>query len=261
MARRDPEKAARVLILGGTTEAVALAEACAARSELEVISSLAGRTRAPTLPPGDVRTGGFGGAEGLAKFLVERAIDRVIDATHPFARQIGVHAEQACREAEVPRLRLLRPPWQSEAGDRWIEVADLAEAARRLPELGRRVFLTVGQRDLGAFAGLDLWFVVRTIEPPGPSPLRHAEWIAGRGPFAVVDELAMLRAHAIDVLVTKASGGEATYAKLVAARRLGLPVLMVRRPPPPPGPVVDSVAAALAWLELPVHSPAAGRST
>jgi precorrin-6A/cobalt-precorrin-6A reductase len=261
MSRNGSGKTVKLLILGGTAEAVALAEACAGRFGLEVISSLAGRTRAPTLPPGEVRTGGFGGAEGLARFLVERAIDRVVDATHPFALQIGAHAEQACREVEVPRLRLLRPPWRPEAGDRWVEVADLGQAARLLPELGRRAFLTVGQRDLEAFAGLDLWFLVRTIEPPGPSPLGRAEWIAGRGPFAVDDEIPLLRAHAIDVLVTKASGGEATNAKLVAARRLGLPVLMVQRPPPPPGPVVDSVAAALAWLERPVQSPAAGRST
>jgi precorrin-6A/cobalt-precorrin-6A reductase len=133
-------------------------------------------------------------------------------------------------------------------GDRWIEVASFAEAAQRLPGLGRRAFLTLGHRDLDAFAQLDLWFLVRTIEPPGVLPLRRCQWLAGRGPFAVEDERALLRTHAIDVLVTKASGGGATYAKLVAARQLGLPVLMIRRPPPAPGPVVGSVAAALAWL-------------
>jgi precorrin-6A/cobalt-precorrin-6A reductase len=239
----------RLLILGGTVEAVELAKACATRPGVEVTSSLAGRTRTPRLPPGEVRVGGFGGAGGLARFLRARGIDRVIDATHPFAVRIGAHVEQACREAAVPRLRLLRPPWTRGPGDHWIEVADLAEAARRLPELGRRVFLTVGQQDLGAFAGLDQWFLVRTIEPPGILPLRHGEWLAGRGPFAVENELALLRAYAIDVLVTKASGGAATYAKLAAARQLGLPVVMVRRPPPPPGPVAHSVAAALAWLE------------
>jgi precorrin-6A/cobalt-precorrin-6A reductase len=198
-----------------------------------------------------VRIGGFGGADGLARFLAERGIARVIDATHPFAARIGTHAEQACREAGVPRLRLLRPGWARGPGDNWIEVGDLAEAARRLPELGRRVFLTVGHQELRAFAGLDLWFLVRTIEPPGELPLRHCQWLAGRGPFAVENELALLRGHAIDLLVTKASGGAATYAKLAAARQLGLPVLMVRRPQPPPGPVASSVEAALAWLEQP----------
>jgi precorrin-6A/cobalt-precorrin-6A reductase len=243
------DRKTRLLILGGTAEAVELARACVARPEVEVISSLAGRTRAPALPVGEVRIGGFGGAGGLTRFLAERAIDLVIDATHPFAVRIGAHAELACREARVPRLRLLRPPWTREPGDHWIEVADLTEAAQRLPGLGRRIFLTVGHQELEAFARLDLWFLVRTIEPPGALPLRHGQWLAGRGPFGVEDELALLRTHAIDVLVTKASGGEATYAKLAAARRLGLPVVMVRRPPPPPGPVVDSVEAALTWLE------------
>ncbi len=248
MARHDPGET-KLLILGGTAEAVELARACAARSNVVVISSLAGRTRAPSLPPGEVRIGGFGGVAGLVRFLADRAIDRVIDATHPFAVRIGAHAALACRETGVPRLRLLRPPWTREPGDQWTEVADLTEAAQRLPGLGRRVFLTVGHQDLEAFAGTDLWFLVRTVDAPGALPLRQGQWLAGRGPFAVEDELALLRAHGIDVLVTKASGGAATYAKLAAARQLGLPVLMVRRPPPPPGPVVDSVEAALAWLE------------
>jgi precorrin-6A/cobalt-precorrin-6A reductase len=233
VARHEPAKTT-LLILGGTTEAVELARACATRPAVEVISSLAGRTRAPGLPPGQVRIGGFGGAAGLARFLAERRVDRLIDATHPFA---------------VPRRRLLRPPWTRAPGDHWIEVADLAEAAQRLPALGRRIFLTVGHQDLNAFAGIELWFLVRTIEPPGTLRLRHGQWLAGRGPFSIEDELALLRAYSIDVLVTKASGGGATYAKLAAARQLGLPVVMVRRPPPPPGPVVDSVEAALAWLE------------
>jgi precorrin-6A/cobalt-precorrin-6A reductase len=248
MAGDEPGRRASVLILGGTAEALELAVACAARAGFAVISSLAGRTRAPALPPGDVRIGGFGGVEGLSRFLVERGIDRVIDATHPFAAQMSAHAEQACREAGVLRLRLLRPPWVAVPGDRWIEVADLAEAAQRLPSLGRRAFLTIGRQELEAFAPLDLWCLVRTIEAPGVLSLRQGHWLAGRGPFAVEDEIALLRTHAIEALVTKASGGGATYAKLVAARQLGLPVLMIRRPPPPPGPVVGSVAAALAWL-------------
>jgi precorrin-6A/cobalt-precorrin-6A reductase len=249
MTRGRSGRRAKLLILGGTAEAVELARACAVRPGLVVTSSLAGRTRHPTLPPGDVRIGGFGGAEGLARFLLERGIDRVIDATHPFAARMSAHAEHACRAAGVPRLRLLRPSWVPVPGDRWIEVANFREAAQRLPELGRRVFLTLGRRELRAFAQLDLWFLVRTIETPGVLPLPPGRWLSGRGPFAIEDELALLRTHAIDVLVTKASGGGATYAKLVAARRLDLPVLMVRRPPPPPGPVVGSVAAALAWLD------------
>ncbi len=196
-----------------------------------------------------MRVGGFGGAAGLERFLKARAIDRVIDASHPFAAQIGRHAEAACRAAGVPRLRLLRPPWRRQAGDRWLEVADLAEAAERLPGLGRRAFLTVGQRDLDAFLGREgVWLLIRTIEPPAGPPPVQGHWLQARGPFTLEAELELLRAHAIDVLVTKASGGAATYAKLAAARALGLPVLMVRRPPPPPGPVVATVALALDWL-------------
>jgi precorrin-6A/cobalt-precorrin-6A reductase len=240
----------RLLIIGGTAEARALAEACAPRPDLAVMTSLAGRTRAPRDLPGEVRVGGFGGAEGLARFLRAGAIDRLIDASHPFAQQIGRHAAAACQAAGVPRLRLLRPPWRRQAGDRWIEVADLTEAARHLPELGRRAFLTVGHKDLAAFAGLaDLWFLIRTIEPPEPLPLEQALWLHARGPFPLDAELALLRAHRIDVLVTKASGGAATYPKLAAARELGLPVLMLRRPPPPAGPLVATVAEALEWLD------------
>jgi precorrin-6A/cobalt-precorrin-6A reductase len=238
-----------------------LAQACAAIRELEVITSLAGRTLAPATPPGEVRIGGFGGVDGLERYLRAQAIDRLVDASHPFAVRIGHNAEQACRAAGVPRLRLRRPPWQRRPGDRWTEVDSLAEAARRLPQRAR-VFLSVGQSDLDAFAGLEQWFLVRTIEP-AERCLANARWLAARGPFRLEDELALLRAHAIEVVVTKASGGEATYAKLAAARQLGLPVIMVCRPPPPEGPLVDSVAAALAWLG---HRPAdrdtlAGRST
>lgn len=253
--------AIRVLILGGTTEAVQLAEACAKVPDLEITTSLAGRTRTPCAPPGALRIGGFGGAGGLERYLRTQAIDRLVDATHPFALQIGRNAVQACRAAGVPRLRLLRPPWQRQPGDRWIEVESLAEAARRLPPRAR-VFLSVGRSDLGAFAGLEQWFLVRTIEP-AERCLANACWLAERGPFRLEDELALLREHEVDVLVTKASGGEATYAKLAAARQLGLKVIMVRRPPPPAGPMVESVAAAIAWL---AHRPAdpgtfAGRST
>ena len=242
----------RVLILAGTSEAAALAEACAGRSGLETISSLAGRTRVPRPLPGELRVGGFGGAAGLEGFLRARAVDRLVDASHPFAAQISRHAAAACHAAGVPRLRLLRPPWRALAGDRWLEVASLAAAARLLPETGQRAFLTVGHKELGAFAGVPrVWFLIRTIEPPAGLALERALYLQARGPFTLADELALLRRHAVDVLVTKASGGDATYAKLAAARSLGLPVIMVQRPPPPAGPVVGSVAAALAWLSRP----------
>ncbi len=155
----------------------------------------------------------------------------------------------------MPRLRLLRPPWQAVAGDRWHEVADAAEAACLLPSLGRRAFLTVGHKDLAAFAAVpDAWFLVRTIEPPvgeppSGAPLPRRLHLQARGPFTPEAELLLLREHRIDVLVTKASGGAATYAKIAAAREQGLPVIMLRRPPPPPGPLAATVAEALAWLD------------
>lgn len=242
----------RILILAGTSEAGALAAACAARRDWWVISSLAGRTRAPRAPLGAVRVGGFGGAAGLERFLCAERIDRVVDASHPFAVRIERHAVAAAAAAGVPRLRLLRPPWRRVEGDRWLEVGSPAEAARLLPDVGRRAFLTVGQQELAAFGGVEgVWCLVRTIEPPARLPPGQMLGLQARGPFALADELELLRAHRIDVLVTKASGGEATYPKLAAARQLGLPVIMVRRPPAPPGPLVDSIEAALAWLQRP----------
>lgn len=240
----------RVLLLGGTAEAAELANALAGRPGYEVITSLAGRTRAPRAVPGAVRVGGFGGAGGLERFLLAERIERVIDATHPFAARMQEHALRACRAARVPRLRLLRPPWLRQPGDRWHEVEGMAPAAGLLPSLGRRAFLSVGGSDLAVFAPCrGVFFLVRGIEPPPDMPLQDALWISGRGPFRLEDELGLLREHRIEVLVTKASGGEATYAKIAAARELGLPVIMQRRPAPPPGPRVGGVREALTWLE------------
>jgi len=240
-----------LLILGGTAEAAQLARAAVAEfgPNLTVITSLAGRTSSPAPVAGAKRRGGFGGAEGLAAYLREAAIDLVIDATHPFAAQISRHARLAAAAANAPRLALLRPPWRQEAGDRWIEAPDLEEAARALPALGRRVLLTIGARGLDAFAGCeDIAFVVRLIEAPRAAlPLRHAELVIGRPPFTLDEERQLLHGRAIACLVAKASGG-ARPAKLAAARELGLPVVMVACPPPEPGESVASVAAAMAWI-------------
>jgi precorrin-6A/cobalt-precorrin-6A reductase len=197
-----------------------------------------------------VRIGGFGGAEGLAAYLAAERVDCLVDATHPFAAQISAQAAAACDAAAVPRLLLLRPPWRRHPLDRWIEVADLAGAAGVLPQLGRRVWLTVGQRELDAFAGLaQHHFLVRLVDPPAAAlPLASCEVVLGRGPFNLAEERRILERHAIEVLVAKASGGAATEPKLVAARERDLPVVMVRRPPPPPGERVEAVAGALDWL-------------
>ncbi|WP_406005997.1 cobalt-precorrin-6A reductase [Streptomyces sp. NBC_00637] len=241
-----------VLILGGTTEARRLAELLAADAVpgLRVTTSLAGRVAAPRLPPGEVRVGGFGGAEGLAAWLGERRVDALVDATHPFASVIGRNAARAAADARVPLLALRRPGWVPVAGDVWHEAGSLAEAAGLLPSLGRRVFLTTGRLGLAAFADLDdLWFLVRSVDPPeAPVPSRM-EVVLDRGPFTLAGERELLRRHRVDVVVTKDSGGAATAPKLTAARAAGLPVVVVRRPPVPAGVrVVAEPEQALEWL-------------
>ena len=250
MAAPAPE---RLLILGGTAEGRALATAAEALfgPSLTVISALAGRTRAPILPAGDVRIGGFGGAEGLAAYLEDEGIDLLIDATHPFATRISAQACEAAAQAGTERLVLVRPPWKPVPGDRWIDVATVEEAVEAIPAEAERVFLTVGVRSLAPFAArTDLWFLVRLVDAPAePIPITRHELICARGPFAEEDERALLADHRIDCLVTRASGGEATSAKIAAARALGLPVVMVRRPAAPPGPSAPSVEEALTWIE------------
>ncbi len=241
----------RVLILGGTAEAAALARALAGEPRVAVTTSLAGRTRAPAELPGAVRRGGFGGAAALADYLEARAVDLLVDATHPFAARISRNAAQACAAAGVPRLVLARPPWTAREGDRWTPVPDAEAAAAALPGLGRRVFLTIGRQELAAFTGLDaVWFLVRLVEPPeDPIPLKDFRLVLGRGPFSPAQETALLRAQAIEAVVSKNSGGAGTYAKIEAARGLGLPVVMVERPALTEGETVETVAAALAWIE------------
>jgi precorrin-6A/cobalt-precorrin-6A reductase len=238
----------RVLILGGTAEARALAVLLLAHygDRLDVVTSLAGRTSAPAAVAGRVRRGGFGGVTGLAAYLAAERIAALVDATHPFAATMHRAARLAAERAQVARAVLVRPPWQAQPGDRWIEVADTHAAAARLPGLGRRVWLTVGGRELAAFAAVPAWFLVRRIEP-GPAVL-PGEVVLGRGPFSLDAERALIARHAIDVLVAKASGGPQTRAKLDAARGAGIPVVLIRRPPPEPGPVVTDATAALAWL-------------
>jgi precorrin-6A/cobalt-precorrin-6A reductase len=239
-----------VLILGGSTEASQLARKLAPHDAYDVTVSYAGRTRERTSTPGRIRVGGFGGIDGLAEHLVSHRVDVVIDATHPFAKRMPHHAAAACETVGVARLRVCRPPWEAVAGDRWHEVSNLDTASEVLADLGlRRVFLTTGRQELQPFAGLaDTWFLVRAIEPPAHMPLAHASVILARGPFDEAGELALLRDHGIELVVTKNSGGTAAAAKLTAARELGLPVVMVTRPPGPPGPCASSVDEAMAWI-------------
>ncbi|QDY79690.1 cobalt-precorrin-6A reductase [Streptomyces qinzhouensis] len=241
-----------VLILGGTTEARRLAESLAAGRPpgLRVTNSLAGRVAAPRLPPGEIRIGGFGGADGLADWLRTHAVDAVVDATHPFAGTISFNAARAAAGARVPLLALRRPGWEPADGDDWHEAGSLDEAAELLPALGSRIFLTTGRTGLAAFTGLDgLWFLVRSVDPPeGPRPSQTTV-LLDRGPFTLDGERDVLRRHRIDVVVTKDSGGAATAPKLTAAREAGLPVVVVRRPPAPEDlPVVTGPAEAVRWI-------------
>ncbi|WP_055565892.1 cobalt-precorrin-6A reductase [Streptomyces atriruber] len=241
-----------VLILGGTTEGRRLAELLADEAGVRVTSSLAGRVAAPRLPPGEVRVGGFGGAEGLAAWLAAHHVDALIDATHPFAGTISFNAAKAAAVAHVPLLALRRPGWVAAEGDDWHEVGSLDLAARALPALGERVFLTTGRMGLAAFAGPELgahWFLVRSVDAPEPPFPARMDVLLDRGPFTLDGEREVLRSHRIDVLVTKDSGGAATAPKLVAAREAGIPVVVVRRPAGPEG--VTGVATpeeAIAWV-------------
>lgn len=239
-----------LLILGGTAEAAALARRLDGVPGLTVTSSLAGRTTGGRDLPGTLRVGGFGGVDGLAAYLATAGIDLVVDATHPFAAQMTHNAAAACGAADVARLRLQRPPWQPVAGDRWDHVGDRAEAAQALGRHGANVFLATGRTDLAAFAHLgDKHFLVRLVEPPeAPLELAHFTLVTGRGPFREADDRALLQSHAIDVVVTKNSGGDGAYAKLAAARTLGLPVVMIDRPVEPAGETVDDVESARAWV-------------
>jgi precorrin-6A/cobalt-precorrin-6A reductase len=230
-----------ILILGGTGEARELA------ARVPAISSLAGRVSSPRLPVGEVRIGGFGGVSGLAQWLRDNDIHAVVDATHPFARRITANAFEACGRVGMPFLILRRPGFTPQDGWSWVD--SVAEAARDLP--GSRVFLTTGRQDLAEFASCPQWFLARMVEPPEPPMPQRIEVLLSRGPFTVDGELELMRSREIDVLVTKDSGGSMTSAKLEAARELGIPVVIVRRPPLPPAQVVATVDEALTWLENP----------
>jgi precorrin-6A/cobalt-precorrin-6A reductase len=243
--------AERLLILGGTTEAARLARQAvvAFGDRLQVTTSLAGRLAPPRGLAGRVRIGGFGGITGMVEALRDLRIDFVVDATHPFAAVISTTAEQVCSTASVPRLMLIRPPWQPEPGDNWLEVDSLATAAEVLPGLAQRAFLTVGSGGIDAFRAVTgVRFLVRLFEPPaGPLPLSDYDIVIGRPPFTVEGERELMAEHRIDALVSKQSGGP-TDAKLAAARETGVKVVLVRRPAPPPGERVETVEEALAWV-------------
>ncbi len=214
----------RVLILGGTGDAAELAARVATIPGIEAIASLAGRTRQPSIPSGNIR-------------------------------QISFNAAAAATEVGIPRLILNRPVWEKVSGDRWIEVDNIAAAAAALANQAQRVFLTVGRQELSAFAHLErIWFLMRVIDPPNPDDLIPPGLVlCDRGPFALDNEREILIHHKIDTIVSKNSGGDATYAKIIAARELGVTVVMVNRPATPPGEQVNNVEDAVVWLLNKLH--------
>lgn len=240
-----------VLILGGTAEARVLAERLAERGGLDVTLSLAGRTASPARQPVPVRIGGFGGAEGLADYLVRERIDAVIDVTHPYASAISANAVAAAHRTRVPLLVLRRPPWIAVGGDRWVEVADVRAAVGALGQAPRRVFVALGRNELAPFlTAPQHHYLIRSVDPiVPPLALPHAAYVTGRGPFSEAGDRALMTAHRSEVVIAKNSGGSATYGKIAAARALGLDVIMLRRPPAPDAPSVEQIEDAIAWLD------------
>lgn len=229
----------RVLLLAGTAEARALARGLKNDVRFSVIASFAGATSAPAGLGVETRTGGFGGRAGLARFIGAEGIELLVDATHPFAVQMKASAAAQI----IPVCHVIRPAWQPEAGDNWIGCASLADAAAKLPA-DARAFLALGQRHLDAFQDhpANLW--VRSVEAAGAETAMNR--LVGN-PGSVDEETALLTHHGFTHLVCRNSGGKAGYSKIEAARRLALPVLMIRRPEQPEGTLLETVGAALEW--------------
>ncbi|UVK45962.1 cobalt-precorrin-6A reductase [Mesorhizobium sp. AR07] len=236
----------KILILGGTTEARQLAGQLAARAS--VVLSLAGRTESPVAQGVPVRTGGFGGADGLAAYLREMRIDLLIDATHPYAAQISANAAQAAHTTGTPILALRRPGWQPVEGDRWTQVDTVGDAAQALGSAPRRVFLALGRQEVTAFeAAPQHHYLIRSVDAVEPKlAVPDASYLLARGPFREAEERALLEKHRIDAVVSKNSGGEATYGKIAAARALGIEVVMVGRPALPDVASAETVEALAA---------------
>ena len=243
----------RVLILGGTTESRQLAaQLTVSRSKLDIVLSLAGRTRDPVPYPVPLRIGGFGGPRGLADYLREREISLLIDATHPFATQMSRHAAIAAAEAKVPFFALCRPAWQQIEGDRWTHVDSVAEAVAKLGKKPRRVFVTLGRQEVAPLGTAPHHsYLVRSVDPVDPPlDLPDARYILDRGPFAIAAERTLLSEAKIDAVLAKNSGGDATYAKIAAARDLGIEVVLVRRPA---ANGVETVASVPEAVQLAAH--------
>jgi precorrin-6A/cobalt-precorrin-6A reductase len=246
-----------ILILGGTTEARLLGQQLAARTDMAVTLSLAGRTASPLAQGVPTRTGGFGGTAGLVEYLRTHGIGALIDATHPYASTMSAHALHAAQQTITPLISLCRPPWSAVAGDQWTQVRDVLEATSALGREPRKVFLAVGRQEVAHFAAAPQHhYVIRSVDPVDP-PLAvpYAHYILDRGPFPEEQERGLLTAHAIEVIVAKNGGGGATYGKIAAARTLRIPVVLLRRPPALDVPTVATVGEAMSWLDHVLKAP------
>ena len=240
----------RILLLGGTTEATRLANHLA-NTDYEVLFSYAGRTKKPVAQPLPTRIGGFGGAQGFADFLKADDITHVIDATHPFAAQMSTNAVKACAAAKVNLVSFERPPWQEKAGDHWQSVADIEAASEALPGDPARIFLAIGKQHLDAFVKRpEHFYLLRLVDhPTADLPLPNTHAVIARGPFDTAVDLALLKDHGIDIIISKNAGGVGARAKLEAARDLGLKVIMIDRPFIPARRILDNVDDVMTWLD------------
>jgi precorrin-6A/cobalt-precorrin-6A reductase len=241
----------RLLILGGTGDAVKLLDRASLLPGLTVITTLAGRTRSPNPVAGEVRIGGFGGEAGLVEYLKVEKIDLIIDATHPFAAQISGNVAGAATQLAIPRIMLVRPAWARSPEDNWIEVESIDRAVAAIPAIAERIFVTIGRQQLAPFSQLtDRWCLMRSIDPPDATiPLPPGKILLDRGPFTLESERQLMMKYRIQAIVSKNSGGDATYAKIIAARELQIPIIMVQRPIAPEGDRVADLASAIQWLQ------------
>lgn len=234
--------------MGGTTEASQLARTFAVQG-VEAVFSYAGRTNDPIAQPLPTRIGGFGGVAGLCDYIRAERISHIIDATHPFAARMSRNAIEASLATGVPLLGLERAPWQAQLGDDWTHVADIAGAVAALPLAPARVFLAIGKQNLDAFAAKPQHhYLLRLVDAPAALPLPDAHAIIARGPFDVAGDTDLLRNHRISHIVAKNAGGSGAEAKILAARSLGLHIVMIDRPHLPPRQVVSTAGAVMAWL-------------
>ena len=239
----------RVLLLGGTTEATALAHAFA-KAGINAVFSYAGRTANPVEQPLPTRLGGYGGVKGLADYIIDAQITHIVDATHPFAVQISRNAVAASALTTTPLMAHERPEWRAQPGDTWLQVADTQAAVDALPAKPARIFLAIGKQTLPAYAAHPQHFyLLRLVDAPDAAlPVPNAEVVLDRGPFTVESDMELMRAHAITHIVAKNSGGSGALAKLEAARRLHLPVVLIARPTIADRPMARTLDAVMQWL-------------